>query len=181
MRGNMELIGKKEWDGREWKVFSGSISALQREIPTFAIGDFRIGSGINKYKSLIVREPYGDVDIGDENEDDCMKSRRIPIEVVRKEHEGTIWDNYKHKTVLLGYNLVQHHDLLDRVLKTLEKFSNKEAIGIARITHLIELDSLEAKLEITLYGARMQIEFAVPNYKYCVDLTVFKLRFLFVF
>lgn len=171
----MEQIGKREWDGREWKIWSGSISALRREIPTFTISDFRIGSGINKYKSVIVREPYGDVDIGDkdEDEDDSMKSRRIPIEVVRKKHEGTIWDNYKHTTVLLGYNLVQHHDLLDDVLNTLKKFSHKEShkesMGIAHITHLTEPDFLEANMEITTYGARMRIEFPVTNYKYYVD------------
>ncbi len=165
----MKQIRKREWDGREWKLWSGSIGDLRQEIPTFTIGDFRMGTGINKYKSVIVREPYGDVDIGDTDEDDSMKSRRIPIEVVRKKHEGTIRDNYKHKTVLLGYNLVQHHDLLDDVLKTLKIFSDKESMGIARITRLTDAEDLEANLEITTYGARMRIEFPVPNYKYDVD------------
>ena len=163
----MEQKGRKKSDGREWEIWSGSISELHQLIPTFTILDFRVGAGINKYKSVIVREPYGAVDIGDEV--DSMKSLRIPIEVVRKQHEGVVWDNYIPKNVLLGYSLVQHHDLLDRVLKTLKKFSKQATVGIAKITPLTEPESIEATLEISIYGARMRIEFLVCNYKYNVD------------
>ena len=36
----MKQISKREWDGWEWKLWSGSIGALRQEIPTFTVGDF---------------------------------------------------------------------------------------------------------------------------------------------
>ncbi len=163
----MERIGRKEWDGREWEIWSGSIGELRQLIPTFSIHDFRIGEGINKYKSVIVREPYGGVDIGAEV--DPMKGVRIPIQVVRKRYEGVVWDKFTAKNVLLGYDLVQHYDLLERVLETLKTFSEKEAAGIVHVTSLTDPNSLAANLEISTYGARVRIEFLVPNFKYYVD------------
>lgn len=163
----MNQIGKKKWDGREWEIWSGSIGELRQLIPTFTIHDFRMGPGINKYKSVIVREPYGSVDIGEVV--DPVKGVRIPIQVVRKRHEGVVWENFTPKNVLLGYDLVQHYDLLDRVLDTLKTFSKKEVEGIIRMTCLTEPESLAANLEISIYGARMRIEFLVHNFKYYVD------------
>lgn len=171
----MELIGKKKEDGREWEIWSGSIGELRQLIPTFSIHDFRIGEGINKYKSVIVREPYGGVDIGAAV--DPMKGVRIPIQVVRKRYEGVVWEDFTPKNVLLGYDLVQHYDLLDRVLETLQIYSERERqvlnqkgiMSIAHITPLTEPESFAANLEISIYGARMRIEFLVPNFKYTVD------------
>ena len=171
----MELIRRKKEDGRDWEIWSGSIGELRQLIPTFSIQDFRIGAGINKYKSVIIREPYGSVDIGAEV--DPMKGVRIPIEVVRKRYKGVVWDHFTPKDVLLGYDLVQHYDLLDRVLETLKEFSEKviqefserEIVSIAHITPLTEPESLAANLEISTYGARMRIEFLVPNFIYSVD------------
>ena len=34
-----ELIRQGEWDGREWKVWTGLISELRKELPTFTIDD----------------------------------------------------------------------------------------------------------------------------------------------
>ena len=162
----MEQISKKKWDGREWEIWSGSIGELRQLIPTFTIHDFRMGPGINKYKSVIVREPYGSVDIGEEV--DPVKGVRIPIQVVRKRHDGVVWENFTPKNVLLGYDLVQHYDLLDRVLETLKAFSKKEIEGIVHVTPITEPDSLAANFEISTYGARVRIEFLVPNFKYYV-------------
>ena len=163
----MNQTGEKTWDGREWEIWSGSIGELRQLIPTFTIHDFRMGPGINKYKSVIVREPYGSVDIGASV--DPVKGMRIPIEVVRKRHEGVVWEDFTPKNVLLGYDLVQHYELLDRVLDTLKAFSKKEVEGIIRMTRLPKPESLGATLEISIYGARMRLEFLVPNFKYDVD------------
>ena len=171
----MEQIGRKQQDGRDWEMWSGSIGELRQLIPTFSIHDFRIGEGINKYKSVIVREPYGVVDIGAEI--DPMKGVRIPIQVVRKRYKGVVREKFTPKDVLLGYDLVQHYDLLDRVLETLktfservmQEFSERGIISIAHITPLTKPESLAANLEISTYGARMRIEFLVQNFKYSVN------------
>ncbi|MCY3742689.1 MAG: hypothetical protein OXH00_16870 [Candidatus Poribacteria bacterium] len=163
----MEQIGEKKWDGREWEIWSGFIGELRQLIPTFTIHDFRIGNGINKYKSVIVREPYGYVDIGAEV--DPVKGVRIPIQVVRKRYEGVVWENFTPKNAILGYDLIQHYDLLDRVLETLKAFSERETKGIVHVTPLTEPESLAAKMEISTYGARIRIEFLVQNFIYYVD------------
>ena len=163
-------------DGRDWEEWQGSIGELRQLIPTFTIQDFRIGSGTNKYKSLIVREPYGEADVG--NEMDSIKNLRIPIEVVRKRYEGTKWEHFTPKVSSLGYGLIQHYDLLNRVLKTLKTFSEawEENInpttfdtGIAHITKLTNTESIKANLDISIYGERVKISFLIPNYKYDVD------------
>ena len=172
----MQRVRSYQSDGRDWKEWEGSISELRQLIPTFTIQDFRIGSGINKYKCVIVREPYGEVNIGTEM--DSVQNLRIPIEVVRKQYEGTKWEHFTPKVSTLGYGLIQHYDLLDRVLKTLQTFSevrdeNTDSMtfntGIAHITKLTDTESIKASLEISTYGERVKISFLIPNYKYDVD------------
>lgn len=172
----MQRVRSYQSDGRDWEEWQGSISELRQLIPTFTIQDFRIGSGINKYKCVIVREPYGEVDIGTEM--DSVQNLRIPIEVVRKQYEGTKWEHFTPKLSSLGYGLIQHYDLLDRVLETLQTFSEAREentnsttfdTGIAHITKLTDTESVKANLEISTYGERIKISFLIPNYKYDVD------------
>ena len=172
----MQRVRSYQSDGRDWEEWEGSISELRQLIPTFTIQDFRIGSGINKYKCVIVREPYGEVDIG--NEMNSVQNLRIPIEVVRKQYEGTKWEHFTPKVSSLGYGLIQHYDLLDRVLETLQTFSETREentnsttfnTGIAHITKLTDTESIKASLEISTYGERVKISFLIPNYKYDVD------------
>ena len=56
-----------------------------------------------------------------------------------------------------GYKLVDHHDFLDEVLKGLASFNAP--------SNTIDVESLQATLMLSIYGARMHIEFLVPYYK----------------
>ena len=163
-----ELIKQGKWDGREWKVWTGQIHELRKELPTFTIDAFRIGEGVNKYKCIIVRDPLK-ISLGDVVDDDAYLP--IPIDAVRKEYVGKNWENFSKETAILGYGLVQHQDLLNSVLDKLKEFShkNKGYVGISRISSLIDTEKIEAKLETTTYGARMHLEFVVPEIKYIVD------------
>ncbi len=162
-----KLIRQGEWDGREWKVWSGLIVELRKELPTFTIDDLRIGEGVNKYKCVIIRQPL-EYSLGDAR---AEKNLPIPIDAVRKKYIGAEWQNFSKRTVQLGYELVQHQDLLDSVLKSLKEFSEakKEYVGISRISPLKDSVNIEGTLETTTYGARMHLEFVVPNFKYDVD------------
>ena len=107
-----------------------SIGALRQIIPTFNIWDFRIGEAVNKYKSVIVRNPLGAVSIGDAA--NPMNSMVIPIEAVAKG----------------SYKLVQHHDLLDDVLEELKDFIRHGSQGDIRVVSpLTEPKTLEAYLK----------------------------------
>lgn len=145
--------------GRPYTEHLGSISDLREKIPTFTISDFRIGQqGINEFLSIIAREPLGEIDIGDKVEP--KNSMRIPVASVEKE------DIASSK----GYKLVQHHEALDSILNTLEKFSCSDGGDFRKtskvfIKPLRDPESLKAKLQISKYGARMQIEFCVPQYE----------------
>ena len=52
-----------DWEGRKSTEWMGSIRNLRKKIPAFTQNIFRIGTGINKYKDLIVREPISDVKV----------------------------------------------------------------------------------------------------------------------
>ena len=145
--------------GRPYTDHFGSISDLRQKIPTFTISDFRIGQqGVNEFLSIIAREPLGGIDIGDEVEP--KNSMRIPVASVEKE------DIASSK----GYKLVQHHEALDSILNTLEKFSCSDGGDFRKISKVLikpltDPESLKAKLKISKYGARMQIDFSVPQYE----------------
>ena len=147
------------WQGRPYTEHTGSIGDLRQKIPTFTISDFRIGrQGVNEFLSVIAREPLGEIDIGDEV--DPKNSMRIPVASVEKE------DIASSK----GYKLVQHHEALDSILNTLEQVSSFQGgdfrkISKSLIKPLKDPESLKAKLQISKYGARMQIEFCVPQYE----------------
>lgn len=147
------------WQSRPYTEHIGSISDLRQQIPTFTISDFRIGKqGVNEFLSIIAREPLGEIDIGDEA--DPKNSVRIPVASVEKEDVASS----------KGYKLVQHHEALDNILSTLKEFSSCQGgdfrkISRSRIMPVTNPDSLNAKLRISKYGARMWIEFCVPQYE----------------
>lgn len=157
----MEKKWDGNWTGRDAEVWIGSIGVLRQIIPTFDIWDFRIGEAVNKYKSVIVRNPVGAVSIGDAV--NPMNSMVIPIEAVAKG----------------SYKLVQHHDLLDDVLEELKDFIGHGSQGDIRVVSpLTEPRALEAYLKISIYGARMRIEFPVPNFEIKGETDTFTLKII---
>ncbi len=130
-------LSDQTWHGRAVKEGEGLISDLRRHIPRFMRKNFRLGPGENEYLKLISRNPLDEVDLGDET--DPKDSVRIPVAAVSTKK----------------YQLVQHHDVLTKVLEALST---------------INLDTdpkfLEAKLRLSKYGARIWISFSLPNYDF---------------
>lgn len=141
------------WEGRESTKWISSIRELRRKIPTFEQRAFRMGNGINKYKDLIVRIPLSEIGV-DLGYVDAMTSERIPIAAFSNNYRGATFRGKQQ-----GYKLVNHHKLLDDVLSELLKQS------LDPYSSITEFESLEATLTLSIYGARMQIEFLVPHYK----------------
>ena len=83
-----------------------------------------------------------------------MSGERIPIEAVSNNYTGKSFMGRKQ-----GYKLVQHYDVLGDILAGLDEFAPHPVITPAK--------SLEATLLLSIYGARMHIEFLVPHYKRC--------------
>ena len=143
------------WEGRESTEWRGTIKNLRGKIPTFTQEAFCIGKGINKYKDVIVREPIGvdgsdfDLDLG---YPEAVTRERIPVAAVSNNYSGRLFRGRKQ-----GYKLVDHHDFLDEVLKGLASFNAP--------SNTIDVESLQATLMLSIYGARMHIEFLVPYYK----------------
>lgn len=164
----MTEIWSGVWHGRYSTEWTGKIGELRKLIPTFTISDFHIGKGVNKYLNLIAREPFGEADLG--NEVDSMNSFRIPIAAVSNDYQRSLYRGRRQ-----GYKLVQHHEMLDSVLGKLKVFShNREQDNIFedprfRAVPLTDPASLDAKLKISEYGARVRIEFLVPNYEFYHD------------
>ena len=158
MNSRLELQG--ESDGRQYTVWSGSIRSLRKKIPAFTQNIFQMGTGVNKYKDLIVREPLPD--IGADLEIDHIVDEvgyveaatrdRIPIEAVRNDYRSHLF-----RGKMQGYKLVGHHQVLEDVLAEL-----KEHPPLVKID---DIESLEATMYLSIYGARMYIEFLVPHYK----------------
>lgn len=111
------------WHGREVLMSSGQIRNLLQKIPYFGRWPFNVEDNENEYLDIIARKPHGD-------------GKHIPVAAVSK-----------------GYNLVEHHEVLDTVLTALEN-------------HVGDSQSLEAELRLSKYGARMWITFLLPNWKF---------------
>ncbi len=164
----MTEIWSGVWQGRYSTEYTGYISELRKLMPTFTISDFHIGKGVNKYLNLIAREPLDEADLG--NEVDTMNSFRIPIAAVSNDYQRSLYRGRRQ-----GYKLVQHHEMLDSVLGKLKVFSHRrEQDNIFedsrfRAIPLTDPASLDAKLKISEYGARVRIEFLVPNYEFYHD------------
>ena len=143
------------WEGRESTEWKGTIKNLREKIPTFTQEDFCIGKGINKYQDVIVREPIGaigsefDLDLG---YPEAVTRERIPVAAVSNNYSGRLFRGRKQ-----GYKLVNHHEFLDEVLWALASFN--------ACSNITDIESLEATLRLSIYGARMHIEFLVPHYK----------------
>ena len=127
------------WHGREAIQWTATLKQLSQKIPYFEVRPFAIDHIRNKYKNLIVRIPL-ETDTQDYGELDIMPEHHIPIEAVSSN----------------GYKLVQHHDLIKVCRKV---FTNGQQDPTET------LQALEATLLLSIYGARMQIEFAIPYYK----------------
>ncbi|MDE0484465.1 MAG: hypothetical protein OXI67_17945 [Candidatus Poribacteria bacterium] len=146
-----KIFREDTWLGRPYTNYSGSIRDLKKEIPTFTVSDLSIGEGINEFLSVIVREPLDKIDLGDEV--DPKNNMRIPVSVVRKVYQGR--SHRERKLVLKGYKLIQHHKVLNDILVALKKY----------ITDGKEIESFAANMDLSIYGARMRIEFLVPSYR----------------
>ena len=142
----------ENWHGREATQSTGLIKDLRKKIPRFTLESFHIKQGVNKYKSLVVRHPLSEVgaDLGyagaNLEYDEATTSERIPIEAVETK----------------GYKLVEHHDMLEAVLAILDQFAPASDIANSESP---KAESLEATLLLSVYGARMFIEFFAHHYK----------------
>ena len=149
MAGTREWQGY--WEGRESTQWRDSIEDLRKKIPTFTQEVFCIGAEVNKYKDLIVREPLSEVR-GDFGYEEAITRGRIPIAAVSNNYRGHRFRGRKQ-----GYKLVNHQELLDDAFEELARF--------APVSSASDIELLEATLMLSIYGARMHIEFLVPYYK----------------
>lgn len=145
-------------NGREGTTWTGSIRCLRKKIPNFTQIPFSVEKDINKYMDLIVREPISDVTVG-LGYVEATTRERIPVAAV---YNGYGADLYRGRRQ--GYKLVEHHTMLNDVLEsaTLERintFSQSES------SIKSEFESLEATLYLSIYGARMYIDFLLPYYR----------------
>lgn len=146
-------------DGRDGTTWTGSIRCLRKKIPNFTQIPFSVEKGIdNKYMDMIVREPISDVTV-DLGYDEAATRERIPVAAVSN---GYAADLYRGR--LQGYKLVQHHTMLDFVLEaaTLDLERIKNLLFQLKFMGKSEFESLEATLYLSIYGARMYIEFCLP-------------------
>lgn len=139
-------------NGREGTIWKGSIRCLRKKIPNFTQIPFRIEKDINKYMDLIVREPISDVTVG-LGYVEATTPERIPVAAV---YNGYGADLYRGRRQ--GYKLVEHHTMLNDVLES----ATLEPINIFSQS---EFESLEATLYLSIYGARMYIDFLLPYYR----------------
>ena len=166
----MNRIWNGNWQGRHSAAWSGSIDELRQLIPNFSIwkeDNGYLGSnkhlGSNKYLDLIVRDSSDSGEVSYGNLVDSVKKAPILIAAVSN---GFGRERYRGREQ--GYKLVQHHEMLDGILGTLR---NKHACvsenpQFCILQPLKNPESLEATLRISEYGARMWIEFLVPNYEF---------------
>ena len=155
-----KLVWQGRIDGREGTTWTGSIQCLRKKIPNFKQIPFCIekGKGINKYMDLIVREPISDVTV-DLGYVEAATRERIPITAVSNGYGA---DLFRGRTQ--GYKLVEHHTMLNDVLEA----ATLEPINIfnqPKSTRRSDIESLEATLFLSIYGARMYIEFLLPYYR----------------
>ena len=157
---NSRLVSQGDWQGRQYTIWTGSIRSLRKKIPDFTQDIFKIETDINKYMDLIVREPLPDIrpDLGihyirnEVGYCEAATRERIPIAAVRNRYRSQL---FMGKTP--GYKLVSHHQVLDNILAELE--AHPPDVRIA------DIQDLEATMMLSIYGARIYIEFLLPHYK----------------
>ena len=157
---NTRLVSQGDSDGRQYTIWTGSIRSLRKKIPDFTRDTFKIETDINKYMDLIVREPLPDIrpDLGihhirnEVGYPEAATRDRIPIAAVRNSHRSQLF-----RGKMQGYKLVSHHKVLDNILAELEAHPPD-----VRST---DIQDLEATMMLSIYGARIYIEFLLPDYK----------------
>ena len=152
---NTKRVWQGNWEGRDSTMWTGSIQSLRNKIPNFKQKPFRMAKGINKYRDLIVREPISDVAV-DLGYVEAITRERIPIEAVR--------NGYKTGSSLMGYKLFEHQKMLDDVLEVLDEYPQYANVRRPNVRRA-DLGSLKATLLLSIYGARIYIEFLLPHYK----------------
>ncbi len=154
------LVSQDNSGGRHYTIWTGSIRGLREKIPHFTQEEFKIEKGINKYMDCIVREP---LDIRDEvGYPEAATGDRIPITAVRNLYGSKLfWGKMQ------GYKLVSHHQLLDEVLDVL-KNPRPDVFAVPENPRpdlwIADIESLEATMRLSIYGARIYIEFLLPPY-----------------
>ncbi|MCG9132717.1 hypothetical protein J5I95_13650 [Candidatus Poribacteria bacterium] len=145
---NSSFVSQGDSDGRHYTIWTGSIQSLRKKIPHFTQEVFKIEKGINKYMDCIVREPLPDL-----RED-------MGIHEIREEvgyPEAATGDRIPIAAVRNSYGLVSHQKMLDDVLGELEVLRPD-----VRNT---DLQDLQATMKLSIYGARIYIEFLLPDYR----------------
>ena len=120
------------WRNREMMEGEGAIRDLRKEIPRFEDLPFSVGENENEYLRLIAREPVWS---------DYLRDREyMPVAAVSAKH----------------YRLVQHDEVIRRILSALEKF-------VTEGKFVTDPQELNAKLRLSKYGARMWATILLPN------------------
>ena len=143
-----KFVSQGDSDGRQYTIWTGSLRSLRKKVPHFTQEEFKIEKGINKYMDCIVREPLpdlrADMEIHEIMEEvgypEAATGDRIPIAAVRN-----------------SYGLVSHHKMLDDVLAELE--------SLRPDVRNTDLQDLQATMKLSIYGARIYIEFLLPDYR----------------
>ena len=164
---NSRLVSQDDSGGRHYTTWTGSVRSLKKKIPHFTQDIFKIEKGINKYMDCIVREPLPDIreDMGiDAIRDEvgypeAATGDRIPITAVRNLYGSKLF-----RGKMQGYKLVSHHQLLDEVLAVLAN-PRRDVFAARPDLWIDDIEALEATMRLSIYGARMYIEFLLPDYR----------------
>ncbi len=160
------LVSQDESDGRQYTIWTGSLGSLRKKIPHFTQEAAKIEKDINKYTDFIVREPLPDLreDLGihaiqDEvGYPEAATRDRIPIAAVRNSYRSRLFMGK-----MQGYKLVSHHQLLDEVLAVLEN-PHPDVFAARPDLWIADIEALEATMRLSIYRARIYIEFLLPPY-----------------
>ena len=164
------LVSQDDLGGRHYTTWTGSIRSLQKKIPHFTQEEFKIEKGINKYMDCIVREPLPDIradlgihEIRDEvGYPEAATGDRIPIAAVRNSYNSKLFMGK-----MQGYKLVSHHQLLNEVFAVLEN-PRPDVLAVLENPHpdlwIADIEALQATMRLSIYGARIYIEFLLPPY-----------------
>ena len=157
--------------GRQYTIWTGSIRSLRKKIPHFTQEAAKIETDINKYTDFIVREPLPDIraDMGIHEiihkvgYPEAATRDRLPIAAVRNSYKSKLFMGK-----MQGYKLVSHHQLLDVVFDVL-KNPRPDVFAVLQNPRpdlwIDDIEALEATMRLSIYGARMYIEFLLPDYR----------------
>ena len=163
---NSRFVSQDDSGGRDYTTWIGPIQSLRKKIPHFTQEAAKIETDINEYIDFIVREPLPDIraDMRDHEIRDEVGYReattrdRIPIAAVRNSYGAKLFMGK-----MQGYKLVSHHQLLDEVLGVLEN-PRPDVFATCPDLRVADIEALEATMRLSIYGARIYIEFLLPPY-----------------